>query len=496
LKILLVSPKNPDTFWSFHYALKFASKKSSFPPLGLLTVAAMLPRDWEVKLVDMNTTALEDADLAWADWVFLTAISVHRDSATQVIGRCRKLGVKVVAGGPLMTTSHADFPEVDHFVLNEAEIPLPLFLEDLARGQAKRMYTTRETADLALTPLPRWDLIRLKPYASVSIQYSRGCPFNCDFCDITALYGRHCRTKSAEQIIAELNQLERLGWRGSVFFVDDNFIGNTAKLKKTILPAIVDWMEAHRRPFTFFTQASINLADDAELMALMTRAGFNMVFIGIESPNESSLAECSKNQNKNRDLLAAVHKCQRAGLQVQGGFIVGFDSDPISIFAHHIAFIQKSGIVTAMVGILNALKGTRLYERMEQENRLLTTSTGNNTDCSLNFVPRMNRDALVAGYRKIIANIYAPRNYYDRVIAFLKRYRRPLSGGRRLDFAALAAFVKSIIRLGVLGRERLHYWRLLAWTLFRRPRSLPLAVTLAIYGFHFRKIFKSSLQSV
>ncbi|MEW6515592.1 MAG: B12-binding domain-containing radical SAM protein [candidate division FCPU426 bacterium] len=490
MNILLVYPKHPQTFWSFKYALRFISKKASFPPLGLLTIAAQLPAAWNKKLVDLNVKSLRDRDLQWADYVFLSGISIQRASVLKVIERCRQAGVKIVAGGPLFTSAPGDFQGIDHLVLNEAEITLPRFVQDLEAGCPQPVYATSEWADLTSSPPPEWNLISKRHYAAMSIQYSRGCPFNCDFCDITVLYGCRSRTKSRAQVLEELDRLYQRGWRGPVFFVDDNFIGNTQKLKHSILPAISEWMERHRHPFTFLTQTSINLADDDELLPLLVKAGFNMVFIGIESPNEASLAECSKTQNKNRDLLAAVQKCQQAGLQVQAGFIVGFDNDPASIFDSTIAFIQQSGIVTAMVGLLNAMKGTRLHAKLEKEQRLVQTSSGDNTNYSLNFKPRMNRDALLAGYRKIVTHIYAPANYYARIIRFLKEYRSPARRHYHFEFVTLAAFFKSIVRLGIIGKERLQYWKLLLWSLFRKPRHFPLAVTLAIYGFHFRKIFE------
>ncbi len=490
MNILLVYPPHPETFWSFKYALKFIRRKSAFPPLGLLTIAAMLPRPWKVKLVDMNVDKLQKKDLQWADYVFISAISIQRQSVLAVIEQCHKAGVKIVAGGPLFTSSHTEFTGVDHFILNEAEITLPQFLQDLEQGQAKPVYSSDQLADLSLTPAPRWDLISHKKYGAMSVQYSRGCPFNCDFCDITLLFGHKTRVKSQAQIIAELDRLYAYNWRGSVFFVDDNFIGNKQRLKKEILPAVIAWMEDHKYPFDFLTQASINLADDDELLQLMVKAGFDTVFIGIESPNEESLTECLKSQNTRRDLIDSIKKCQHAGLQVQGGFIVGFDSDPLSIFDQHIRFIQQSGITTAMVGVLNAMKGTRLFQRLEQENRMLTVSTGDNTDCSINFIPKMDVQVLLQGYKKIINQIYAPANYYKRVKTFLKQFNMPKIRPFRLRFDLLPALIRSIFRLGIIGRERFHYWKLLGWTLFHRPHSLALAVSLAINGFHFRKVFK------
>ncbi len=490
MRILLVYPKYPDTFWTFNHALKFIFKKAANPPLGLLTVGSMLPGEWEKKLVDMNVTALREKHLQWADFVFISAISVQRASVQEVIARCKKVGVRIVAGGPLFTTGYEQLEGVDHFVLNEAELTLPLFLEDLRKGHPKHTYTSDQWADISKTPIPLWELLDIKKYASMSIQYSRGCPFDCEFCDITLLYGHRPRTKDKEQIIAELDSLYLRGWRDGVFFVDDNFIGNKRKLKAEILPAIAKWKKGKRHPFSFVTQASIDLSDDEELMQMMVKAGFNTVFVGIETPNEDSLAECAKFQNRGRDLLACVRRMQKSGLQVDGGFILGFDSDPLSIFQRQIDFIQKSGIVTAMVGLLNALKGTRLYHRLEEENRLLSDISGDNTDCSMNFVPKMSQETLVKGYKKVLSTIYSPACYYARVRRFLKDYRPLEKRIFRFRFGYIGTLVKSVFGLGIIGKERVYYWKLFFWSLFRRPRAFPLAATLAIYGFHFRKTFE------
>ncbi|MBN1813690.1 MAG: B12-binding domain-containing radical SAM protein [Anaerolineae bacterium] len=487
MNILLVYPEFPDTFWSFKHALRFIRKRASLPPLGLLTVAAMLPPGWGKRLVDVNVTKLRDKDLAWADYVFISAMTVQRDSAHQIVSRCKQAGVKTVAGGPVFVSEHEQFEDVDHFVLNEAEITLPLFLADLERGQAERIYTTSEFPDIQKTPAPLWDLVDLKRYASMCIQFSRGCPFNCDFCNVTALLGHKPRTKAAEQIVAELDGLYGLGWRGQVFFVDDNFIGNKRVLKTELLPAILEW-QRNKDGIPFNTEVSINLADDEELMQLMVEAGFDTVFVGIETPDEDSLAECSKKQNKNRDLVEDVKRIQRAGLQVQGGFIVGFDSDTPLIFQRQIDFIQKSGIVTAMVGLLQAIPGTRLYERLKREGRLREEGpTGDNVDGTTNIISRMNLDTLRDGYKRIMEQIYSPKQYYERVRTFLREYKPPKIKPP-LDRQRVLAFFRSIVRLGILGRERFHYWKLLLWTLFHRPRLFPEAVTFAIYGYHFRKV--------
>lgn len=491
MRVLLIYPEYPKTYWSFHYALKFISKKAGFPPLGLITIASMLPDDWEKKLLDMNVTRLSDNDLNWADYVFISAMTVQKDSAREVIDRCRRLGVRTVAGGPLFTCNSEDYDDVGHLLLNEGELTVPEFLRDLEEGRPKHIYSSDEWADLAATPMPSWDLVDISRYATLNIQYSRGCPFNCDFCNVTSLFGHTPRTKSARQLLSELEAILLRGWRGGVFFVDDNFIGNRRRLKEEILPALIDWMADHRNPFSFVTEASINLADDEELMDLMVRAGFDTVFIGIETVNEESLLECNKIHNKNRDLIACVKKIQKCGLQVQGGFIVGFDNDKPDLFGKMVNFIQDSGIVSAMVGLLNAPKGTGLYKRLEGEGRLTDEFSGDNTNLSLNFIPKMDRMELIRGYRHIVATIYSPKHYYRRVITFLKEFRPARTGSHQLKLNNILAFVKSNILLGVLGKERLYYWKLVFWSLLKRPRLFPMAITFTIYGFHFRKIYES-----
>jgi radical SAM superfamily enzyme YgiQ (UPF0313 family) len=486
MRIILAYPEFPDTFWSFKHALQFIHKKAGSPPLGLLTVAAMLPAEWEKRLVDLNVTVLTQEDLKWADYVFISAMIVQRESAQALVSRCKQAGVKVVAGGPLFTMEHAQFPDVDHLVLNEAELTLPRFLMDLTNGCARHLYTTTEFPDIDQTPTPLWELATLKHYDTVSLQSSRGCPFSCDFCNVTALLGHRPRLKTAAQIIAELDALYALGWRKNVFFVDDNFIGNKKQLKTLILPALIKWRQG-KTGLPFSTEVSINLADDSELIDLMIQAGFDAVFVGIETPNEDSLAECSKTQNRGRNLVESVKRLQRAGLQVQGGFIVGFDHDTLSIFQQQIDFIQKSGIVTAMVGMLQAPPGTRLYDRLLGEGRLLSTMSGDNVDGSTNIIPKMGLDALREGYHKILNQIYAPQFYYARTLTFLHEYR-PSKIRYHLEPQYVLALGRSIYHLGIRGAERVQYWRLFFWTLLRRPRLFPLAITLAIYGFHFRQV--------
>jgi len=487
MRVLLIYPEFPDTFWSFKHALRFIRKRASFPPLGLLTIAALLPQDWELRLVDMNVDTLHERDLAWADMAMISAMVAQRDSTTEVVDRCAEAGLTIVAGGPLFLAEHDQFPKIHHFVLDEGECTLPAFLRDWAAGHAERIYRADGYADLRATPLPRWDLVDLHKYSDMCIQFSRGCPFDCEFCSITAMFGHRPRVKATDQIIAELDSLYERGWRGGVFFVDDNFIGNKRVLKEEVLPALIAWRQG-KQGFGFHTEVSVNLADDPELLQLMVAAGFEKVFVGIETPDDLSLAECNKRQNKGRDLIASVKTLQQAGLEVQGGFIVGFDADTPSIFERQIEFIQKSGIVSAMVGLLQAPHGTRLYDRLQKEGRLLEEFSGNNTDNTMNFQPKMDPVELHEGYVHILNTIYAPKAYYERVRTFLQDYHPPKTVKHSLTREQIAAFLRSIVELGIKGKERVEYWRLVLWAAFKRPAVFPYAVTLAIYGFHFRRI--------
>ncbi|NTW70327.1 MAG: B12-binding domain-containing radical SAM protein [Chlorobiaceae bacterium] len=487
MNVLLVYPEFPDTFWSFKHALKFVRKKAALPPLGLLTIASMLPEAWHRKLVDLNVSQLKAKDLIWADMVFVSAMAVQQKSAKEVIDRCQNAGITIVAGGPLFTAGYEQFPGVQHFVLNEAEITLPLFLEDLKTGSPRKIYTTEAFPDITGTPEPQWELLDIKKYASMAIQFSRGCPYQCDFCNITALLGHKIRTKTSAQIIRELEGLRKLGWKGTLFFVDDNFIAHKSYLKKELLPQLIAWRKANSVTTPYYTECSINLADDPELMDLMVQAGFNQVFIGIETPDDFALNACGKQHNTSRDLIHNIKLIQHAGLEVMGGFIVGFDSDTPSIFSKQIEFIQKSGIVTAMVGILQALPGTKLYERMKIEGRLLNNLSGDNADGTTNIMPIMDPRLLRKGYMKMMLYLYTPKNYYQRIRTLLKEYKVPeINNSFRIS--QFMAFARSVVLLGFVGQERLQYWGMLIWTIVNHRRALPLAITLAIYGHHFRKV--------
>ena len=488
MNVLLVYPEFPDSFWSFKHALPFINKRASHPPLGLLTVAAMLPPTWQLRLVDLNVRELSATALAWADIVFISAMGVQRESVERVISLCQRERIPMVGGGSLFSAQPEQFSAVTHLVLGEAEVSLPEFLRDLQGGCARHLYQTRDFADLHTSPIPRWDLVNFDDYGTLSTQFSRGCPFDCEFCDITALFGRRPRTKKASQIIAELDTLYDLGWRGGVFFVDDNFIGNKRQLKTELMPALV---ERHRtRPgFQFNGQASINLADDAELMKMMVDVGFDSVFVGIETPNQESLAECAKKQNLGRDMKADVRGMQQAGLQVQAGFILGFDSDTPGTFERLTEFIQLTGITTAMVGLLQAIPGTRLYNRLKEAGRLVELGSGYAVNGTTNIVPLMDLGVLRTRYTELLHRLYSPKDYYQRVHLFLRVYRLPklqIRWETRYQLRQWWAFVIASVRLGVAGKERFEYWKLLVWTALRRPKAFSLAVTLAIYGYHFR----------
>jgi radical SAM superfamily enzyme YgiQ (UPF0313 family) len=488
MKALLVYPEFPDTYWSFRHALAFEGKRAAFPPLGLLTVSALLPGAWERRLVDMNVRPLTEADIAWADVVFCSAMLVQKDSLKRVVEWCKARGKRVVVGGPYVTTGAENVPEADHIFVGEAEATLPAFARDLERGEARRVYQAAERPALSSTPAPHFHLADLRRYSAMSVQYSRGCPFQCEFCDIIEIYGRAPRTKSNEQLLGELDALKDAGWRGLVFIVDDNFIGNKPNVKR-LLPALAEWSERRGHPFSFITEASVNLAEDDELLAGMRRARFRRVFLGIETPVAESLKEAHKGQNLRHDLLDSVRKIQGYGMEVMAGFIVGFDSDPADIFERQLEFIRESAIPLAMVGLLTALPETQLWRRLEREGRLLAESTGNNTDGSLNFIPRMDAARLVEGYKALLRTIYSPGEYYRRALGCLERVTSAAPEPRRQSLAAEAlTLARVLFALGVRDPARGEFWRYLRRAVSRHREQFADAVRLAAMGYHFRKL--------
>jgi radical SAM superfamily enzyme YgiQ (UPF0313 family) len=492
MNALLVYPEWPDTYWSFKHALPFEGKRSAYPPLGLLTISSLLPKHWKKRLVDTNVKPLTEDDLRWADVVMLSGMLVHRQEVLSILERCRKRGLRTVIGGPI-TSSVQELPLcADHVVVGEAEDLIPGLAADLEAGNAKPLYQAHHLPDLTKTPLPDLDLVNLKRYSSMGIQFSRGCPFNCEFCDIIEIYGRRPRTKSPDQILAELDLLYDRRWRGSIFLVDDNFIGNKKKVKE-LLPALADWSSRNGRPFAFFTEASLNLADDSELLEMMRAANFHRVFLGIETPVEASLKEAQKLQNTRRSLLESVHHIQSYGIEVMAGFIVGFDNDPDDVFDRQVEFIDESAIPMAMVGLLQALPGTQLYRRLVKEGRLVTEGDGDNMETRLNFIPRMDPQRLVEGYRSILKRIYERDAYYDRVRRFLSNYHPANHVRRRVS--DYAAFARSLVRQGILEGQRSSYWKFVYDAATRYRHAFGTAITLAIMGYHFEKITEKVLHS-
>lgn len=487
MKVLMINPEFPDTYWSFRHALPFEGKRCAFPPLGLLTVSALLPPSWERKLVDLNVQSLKQSDIEWADMVFATAMLVQKESLKEVVQRCKALGKRVVLGGPYVTTTVEELPAADHIFLGEAESTLPQFIKDLEQGTAKRSYQASERPPLSLTPQADFHLANLKRYSAMSVQYSRGCPFSCEFCDIIEIYGRVPRTKSNQQMIAEFDALLKLGWRGTVFVVDDNFIGNKKNVRQ-LLPELAKWQKANGYPFSLITESSVNLADDSSLLESMRDAGFRRVFLGIETPVEESLKEAQKSQNRG-NLLESVKKIQSYGMEVMGGFIVGFDNDPLDIFERQIDFIRKSAIPLAMVGLLNALPETQLWKRLDREGRLLGEASGNNTVCTFNFKTRMDPALLIQGYQQIMRTIYSPREYYQRVLDSMRRTRQQFSEPQHYNvISALASFTRIMVRLGVLDGERREFWRFLSHALLKHRDRMAESLRLAAMGYHFRKL--------
>src|SRR5262245_7250527 len=478
MKTLLVYPEFPDTYWSFRHALSFEGKRSAYPPLSLLTVSAMLPDAWERRLVDMNIQPLKLSDIKWADVVFASAMLVQKDSLRRVVELCKAEGKRVVIGGPYASTGAERLPEADHIFIGEAETTLAEFIRDLERGVPKRVYQAAERPSLSATPIPHFHLADIRRYSAMPVQYSRGCPFDCEFCDIIEIFGRVPRTKSNEQILAELDALFRIGWRGTVFVVDDNFIGNKPRVKQ-LLPRLIEWQKSRNWPFVFLTEASVNLADDGELLAGMREAGFYRVFLGIETPVKVSLIEAHKMQNTRRSLLSSVRTIQSHGIEVMAGFIVGFDSDPEDVFDRQIEFIRQSAIPLAMVGILTALPDTNLWRRLHREGRLIKESSGSNSEW-LNFIPTMDVGRLISGHKTILRTIYAPREYYNRALRCLKRLphdqREPSMCG---FWNSLLILTRVVVRLGVIDSARLEFWRFIRGVVLKRRRRFVQAIRLA-----------------
>jgi radical SAM superfamily enzyme YgiQ (UPF0313 family) len=485
MNALLIYPKTPDTYWSFRYALSLIGKRAAQPPLGLMTIAALLPQHWNKRLIDTNVERLKDSDLAWAGVALISGMHLQQEDLIAIVQRCHARGLRTVVGGPITSSLSAATLQADHVVIGEAEDLIAGLAMDLESGTARSVYQAAERPAMEHSPLPDLSLIKMQRYSTMTVQYSRGCPFNCEFCDIIEIYGRRPRTKAVEQVLAELDQLREAGWRDAVFVVDDNFIGNKPRAK-ALLTAIAGWGEDHGRPFRYTTEASLNLADDPELLRLMKAAGFTSVFLGIETPDERSLIANHKEQNVRRDMLESIGIIQGYGIEVMGGFILGFDTDREDVFDRLVDFIQKSAIPIAMVGLLEAMPGTQLFRRLRSEGRILSSGNGNNTDCKLNFLPRMNAARLVDGYRSVLQRIYACDAYYERAKLFLSRCQPGQQ--RRLSYTNVRAFFSSIMRQGLLGKARLSYWKFMLTAATRYRHSFGTAMTLAVMGHHFQTL--------
>jgi radical SAM superfamily enzyme YgiQ (UPF0313 family) len=493
-KVLMVYPEIPTTYWSFRYALEYVNYRSMMPPLGLLTIASLLPDNYEVKLIDMNVKRLNRRDIQDSDIVFISAMIIQKDSFHQVVKWCNECNKPVAAGGAYPTSSYSQIEGVDYFILNEGEITLPKFIKDYERGCPQKLYRDVTKPDIGETPVPRFDLIDVNDYGNMALQFSRGCPFNCEFCDIIEMFGRKPRTKMPEQFIHEMDCVYDTGYRGPLFIVDDNFIGNKRRVKE-LLRRIVVWQREHDYPFQLYTEASINLAQDDALMDLMVVCGFSMVFLGIETPDYKTLEHAQKHQNARTDIFESVKVIQERGIEVLGGFILGFDTDPENIFDLQIEFIQKAGIPLAMVGLLVALPDTRLYRRLQRENRLLGDTHGNNThELEMNFIPMMPKQRLLNGYKRIISEIYSPVKYFDRSITLLKRMPKRRFVSRPISKRDLKAFFRSLVRQS-FSRYGWEYLRFLIRALRYNRWNFHLAVSLAIKGYHFFKITDDILRA-
>lgn len=475
MRVLLLYPQFPSSFWSFEKALELVDRKAMLPPLGLVTVAAILPQTWEFKLVDRNTHTMTEADWAWAELVILSGMIVQKADLLYLIQEAKQRGKQVAVGGPYATAlpQEVEAAGADYLVLDEGEITLPLFVEAIQHGQSAGVFRAPNGTkpDVSTTPIPRFDLLDFNAYDSMSIQFSRGCPFQCEFCDIIVLYGRKPRTKTPQQLIAELERLYELGWRRAIFMVDDNFIGNKRNVK-LLLKELKPWMAAHGYPFRFSTEASVDLAQDQELMDLMVDCNFNAVFLGIETPDEASLALTQKFQNTRDSLSDAVDAIVRSGLRVMAGFIIGFDGEKPGAGDRIVRFVEQTTIPMAMFSMLQALPDTALWHRLKKEDRLRSESANINQTTLMNFVPTRPLEEIAREYVDAFWKLYDPVNYLDRTYHHFLKMGAPRSRAvfRQVNWVSIRALLTICWRQGVLRKTRWKFWRYLLSIAQQNPK--------------------------
>lgn len=495
LNVLLLYPRFPQTFWSFDRFVELADLKATIPPLGIITVAALLPQEWNLRFVDRNVSCDTDDDWEWCDLVIVSAMMVQKPDFHNVIRKAVRLGKKVAVGGPYPTSlpDEASSTGAHYLVLDEGEITLPLFIEAIEQGQEQGVFRALDKPDVTLSPIPRFDLLQRDKYFMMAVQFSRGCPFNCEFCDIITLYGRKPRTKEPEQLLAELQTIYDLGWRGPLVIVDDNFIGNQRNVKR-LLRSLIIWMQQHRYPFSFWTEASVNLAEDDELLDLMSQAGFNAVFLGIETPDQDSLKVTQKYQNTRHPLVEACHKINQAGLMINAGFILGFDGEKSGAGQRIQDFVEATSIPQAMLGILQAIPNTALWNRLEQEQRLIKGTGGEefgDQNTLMNFTPTRPIEEVAKEYLETLWNLYDPQNYLKRCFEHCLQIKANPRLGLLTAFPAgktLQLVKRVFLRQGWDRPElRSQFWQQF-WALLKaNPRCLHLYLGLCAAGEHFRE---------
>ena len=500
MRTLFVYPEFPKTFWSYEKILELVNRKVLLPPLGMCTVAALLPQDWEMKLVDRNVREVTEEEWSWAELVIISGMIVQKDDMAVQIGKAKQRGLPVAIGGPF-ASSTPDAPELDladFKILDEGEITLPMFLEALERGDTKGRFTSEgDKPDVPATPIPRFDLLQLDAYDSMSVQFSRGCPFNCEFCDIIVLYGRKPRTKTPEQLVAELQYLYDLGWRRSIFLVDDNFIGNKRNAK-LLLPQIRTWQEERGYPFSFATEASVDLADDDEMMRMMHDARFESVFLGIETPDEASLETARKVQNTRNPLDAAVDRITANGIRVMAGFIIGFDGEKDGAGRRIVDFVTRTGIPAAMMGMLQALPKTALWARLEREGRLIQgedAAKGVNQTNLLNFEPTRPIRDIANEYVEAFCALYEPNAYMDRVYSYYLKMGAPRwkAAAKLPTWIDIKALSTVVWRQGIKRDTRSRFWKYMFGMARHNPALLEQFLVVLAHNEHFLE-YRSIVQ--